>query len=64
MQVPLTKILQRIESLGGDARPLIFKDTAVYDDVYKIELQLTYKIPDDFKKVLLMVSSRRPYTSI
>lgn len=50
-------ILQLIEKLGGDARPLVFEAPAHYDDVYEIEQQLNYKIPDDFKNVLLTLSS-------
>lgn len=58
MKERLIYILQLIEDLGGEARPLIFEEPAQYDDIYDIEQQLPYKIPDDFKNILLTVSSR------
>ena len=57
MKERLTHILQRIEKLGGDARPLIYEAPASYDDVYEIEQRLNYKIPDDFRNALLTLSS-------
>jgi cell wall assembly regulator SMI1 len=57
MKERLTKILQQIEKLGGDARPLIFEAPVSFDDIYVIEQQLNYKIPDDFKNALLTLSS-------
>jgi hypothetical protein len=57
MKERLTKTLQQIEKLGGDVRPLIFETPASFDDVYEIEQQLNYKIPDDFKNALLTLSS-------
>jgi cell wall assembly regulator SMI1 len=57
MKERLTKILQQIQKLGGDARSLIFEVPATFDDVHEIEQELNYKIPDDFKNVLLTLSS-------
>lgn len=57
MKEQLSFFLQRIHKLGGDARPLIFEPPANFDDVYEIEQKLKFKIPDDFKKVLLTLSS-------
>lgn len=57
MKERLTQILQQIHKLGGDARPLVFEAPTSFDDVYEIEQQLNYKIPDDFKNVLLTLSS-------
>jgi len=52
MKERLSKILQQIEKLGGDVRPLIFEAPVSFDHVYEIERQLNYKIPDDFKNAV------------
>lgn len=57
MKEQLLNFLQRMKELGGDARTLIFEGPALFDDVHEIEQQLSYPIPDDFKNILLTVSS-------
>jgi hypothetical protein len=43
--------------LGGNCRDLIFEKPATNSDITDIEKSLTFQIPDDFKNVLLTVSS-------
>ena len=57
MKEQFERFLEHIDKIGGDARPLIFDQPASFDEVHEIEQQLNYKIPDDFKKILLTVSS-------
>ncbi|MEX6690165.1 SMI1/KNR4 family protein [Danxiaibacter flavus] len=57
MKELLEKYLARIDKLGGNSRQLIFEKPATELDISDIENKLTYKIPIDFRNVLLTVSS-------
>ncbi|MCD8043252.1 MAG: SMI1/KNR4 family protein [Tannerellaceae bacterium] len=52
----LEKFLVHIEELGGDSDELIFEEPATEDEILKIETQLSYKIPEDFRNCLLTIS--------
>lgn len=51
------RYLERIDSLGGDARELVFENPVTEQDVNVIEDKLGYVIPGEFRNVLLSVSS-------
>jgi len=57
MKELLEKYLNRIIQLGGDSRQLIFTNPATESDIVEIENKLTYKLPNEFRNVLLTVSS-------
>lgn len=57
MKELLDNYLTHIDKLGGNCRDLIFEKPATISDITDIEKSLTYQIPDDFKNVLLTVSS-------
>ncbi|HEX6169515.1 MAG TPA: SMI1/KNR4 family protein [Chitinophagaceae bacterium] len=57
MKEKLLIFLELIKKLGGDVRPLIFESPANFDDVHEIEHRLKFKIPDEFKSVLLTLTS-------
>jgi len=57
MKEQLSIFLQQIAKIGGDARPLIFEPPANFDEIHEIEQALEFKIPLDFKTVLLNLSS-------
>ncbi|RRD95218.1 SMI1/KNR4 family protein [Clostridiales bacterium COT073_COT-073] len=48
---------QRVKELGGYTRELRIKEPATEAEVVEIEKQLGYSIPEDFRKILLEVSS-------
>lgn len=58
MKELLEKYLIAIDKLGGDSRQLIFESPAVETDILEIENKLAYRLPTDFRNVLLAVSSR------
>lgn len=53
----LEQYLNRISQLGGDSRQLIFENPASELDIVEIERKLTYQLPNDFRNILLTVSS-------
>jgi cell wall assembly regulator SMI1 len=53
----LEKYLIAIDKLGGDSRQLIFENPANETDILEIEKKLSYKLPNDFRNILLTVSS-------
>jgi len=57
MKERLKVFLQQIKKLGGNSRPLVFEPPASYDNIYEIEQTLNYRIPADFKNILLTESS-------
>ena len=57
MKELLEKYLITIDNLGGDSRQLIFKTPAKEKDILLIESKLNYHLPDDFRNVLLTISS-------
>jgi len=57
MKEELEKILLLINGLGGKSRKLIYEKPASEDELILIEKELGYKIPNDFRNVLLKVSS-------
>lgn len=57
MKELLDKYLTHIDKLGGDCRDFIFEKPATVIDITDIEKSLTYQLPDDFRNVLLKVSS-------
>jgi cell wall assembly regulator SMI1 len=57
MKELLETYLIRIDELGGDSRQLIFENPATEQDITNIENKLAYRIPSDFKNILLTVSS-------
>jgi cell wall assembly regulator SMI1 len=57
MKENLENFLNHITRLGGDSRQLIFERPALAEEVDNVEKMLKYQLPDDFRDVLLMVSS-------
>ncbi|MCB0540373.1 MAG: SMI1/KNR4 family protein [Bacteroidetes bacterium] len=57
MKKILENILLKIENLGGESRELIFENPASEEQLLKIEKELNYKIPNEFRNVLLNVSA-------
>ena len=57
MQEQLKHIVNTIKSLGGESHKLIFEDPATETDLEGIERRLNQKIPEDFRTILLTVSS-------
>lgn len=57
MKQKLETILNKITTIGGDCRPLVFENPATENELIAIESQLGYKIPDEFRNILLTVSS-------
>lgn len=47
----------RVEELGGHTRNLILKEPATEAEITKLEQELGYRLPEDFRKVLLNFSS-------
>ena len=57
MKEMLEKYLTIINNLGGDSRQLIFEKPATELELFDIENKLSYKLPTDFRNVLLTLSS-------
>jgi cell wall assembly regulator SMI1 len=57
MKERLQLFLEHMAALGGESRDLIFDQPATEAQLFEIEDQLGYKIPADFKSVLLNLSS-------
>jgi cell wall assembly regulator SMI1 len=57
MKEVLEKYLARIDELGGNTKELIFENPASELAVLSIEKELTYKLPADFRQVLLVTSA-------
>ena len=57
MKEKLEKILYLIKDLGGESRKLIYEKPASENDLTIIENELGFKIPNDFRNVLLNESS-------
>ena len=57
MKELLEKYLNQISQLGRDSRHLIFENPATELDIVEIEKKLTYQLPNDFRNILLTVSS-------
>jgi hypothetical protein len=55
MKELLENFLTTIDKLGGDSRQLIFENPANETDILGIENKLTYRLPDDFRNILLTV---------
>ena len=53
----LSAYLSRVKELGGYTRELIVKEPATEAEISAVEAQLGYKIPEDFRNVLLHISS-------
>jgi len=51
------KFLNQIDKLGGDSRQLVFEKPASFSDILEIEMKLNYKLPDDFKNILITTTS-------
>ncbi len=57
MKEILEKYLELVTKLGGDSRKLIFEKPSTQLEIANIETQLKYELPEDFRNVLLTVSS-------
>ena len=57
MKEKLEKILLAINNLGGENRELVFKNPASESELILIEKDLGFKIPNDFRNILLNESS-------
>jgi cell wall assembly regulator SMI1 len=57
MKEILEKYLVLIDKLGGESRKLIFEKPSTESEIVNLETQLKYKLPQEFRNVLLTVSS-------
>ena len=56
MQINNTKC-EEGSHLGSESRHLMFENPATELDIVEIEKKLTYQLPNDFRNILLTVSS-------
>ncbi len=52
----LSQILNKIESIGGKARELVFESPSTENELIAIENELGQQIPNEFRKILLTLS--------
>ncbi|WP_022824918.1 SMI1/KNR4 family protein [Hymenobacter norwichensis] len=53
----LESFLLLIDNLGGNAKPLLFAPPASDSEIQELELKLGYRMPEDFRNILLTISS-------
>lgn len=53
----LTFFKNRVEELGGDTLNFVCKEVASEEDIIKIEEELGYKLPIEFRQALKEISS-------
>ena len=57
MKANLESFLQRIEAIGGNAKPLVFTSIASETEVLHVEQTLGFQLPAEFRNTLLTISS-------
>ena len=53
----LNRFKNRVDELGGTTSKIVCKEVATEEEILNLEKELGYKLPDDFRWVLLNVSS-------
>ena len=60
----LNRFKNRVDELGGTTSKIICKEVATEKEILEIEKELGNKLPEDFRWVLLNVSSHSEFSGI